>query len=63
MSKKGQRKRTLYAVGQPERVTQLRVIELFKGLGYRYLGHWEERANNSNVEVEILRAWLVKQGL
>jgi type I restriction enzyme, R subunit len=50
-------------VGKPERVTQNRVIELFKKeLGYRYLGNWTERINNSNVEEEILHDWLTKRG-
>lgn len=49
-------------VGQIERETQNRVIQLFqKELGYRYLGNWEERDNNSNVEEEILSAWLLKR--
>src|SRR3990167_1580895 len=29
---------------------------------YRYLGNWEERENNSNIEEEILTAWLIKKG-
>ena len=38
------------AIGQPERVTQNRVIKLFREvLGYDYLGDWSERSN-SNVE-------------
>ncbi|MFF4312292.1 type I restriction endonuclease subunit R [Streptomyces sp. NPDC001507] len=42
-------------VGQPERKTQDRVIELFRdSLGYEYLGNWEYRAANSNVDVELL---------
>lgn len=42
-------------VGQPERMAQDRVIELFRNsLGYEYLGNWEYRAKNSNVEVELL---------
>jgi type I restriction enzyme R subunit len=61
MSNRGQRK-SLYSVGQPERVAQARVVELFKGLGYRYLGNWEKRAKNSNVEIDILRAWLETRG-
>lgn len=47
-------------VGQLERLTQNRVIRVFREeLGYRYLGNWEERENNSNVEEELLRAWLL----
>lgn len=50
-------------IGQIERVTQNRVIQLFqKELGYRYLGNWEKRENNSNVEEDILRKWLMKSG-
>ncbi|MFE0202537.1 type I restriction endonuclease subunit R [Streptomyces sp. NPDC058985] len=42
-------------VGQPERKTQDRVIELFQdSLGYEYLGNWEYRAENSNVDVGLL---------
>lgn len=42
-------------VGQPERKTQDRVIELFQeSLGYEYLGNWEYREGNSNVEDELL---------
>jgi type I restriction enzyme R subunit len=50
-------------VGQIEKKTQQRVVKLFRDtLGYRYLGNWEERENNRNVEPEILRAWLRRQG-
>ena len=42
-------------VGKKERVTQNRLIKLFReGLGYDYLGNWEERPGNSNVEEELL---------
>ncbi|GHB20156.1 restriction endonuclease subunit R [Streptomyces xanthochromogenes] len=42
-------------VGQPERKTQDRVVKLFRdSLGYEYLGNWEHRAANSNVDVELL---------
>ncbi|QHA07810.1 HsdR family type I site-specific deoxyribonuclease [Streptomyces broussonetiae] len=42
-------------VGQPERKTQDRVIDLFRDvLGYEYLGNWEYRAANSNVDMELL---------
>jgi type I restriction enzyme, R subunit len=50
-------------VGQPERKTQDRVIELFQdSLGYEYLGNWEYRAANSNVDVELLAQNLGARG-
>ena len=50
-------------VGQRERLTQDRVVELFqKQLQYRYLGNWEERENNSNIEEDILRKYLTGRG-
>lgn len=46
-------------VGQIERATQNRVVKLFqKQLGYSYLGNWEEREGNSNVEEDLLRKYL-----
>ena len=51
------------SIGQPERVTQNRVIALFRDeLGYRYLGDWADRDGNSNIEEELLSAWLTKSG-
>ncbi|MCB0594437.1 MAG: HsdR family type I site-specific deoxyribonuclease, partial [Phaeodactylibacter sp.] len=48
-------------VGQTERHTQNRVIRLFQQkLGYRYLGNWEKRAGNRNIEEGILREYLKK---
>ena len=42
-------------VGQIERKTQDRVVELFRDrLDYEYLGNWEYREGNSNVEVQLL---------
>jgi type I restriction enzyme, R subunit len=50
-------------VGQKERETQNRLIKLFKEqLKYGYLGNWEERAGNDNVEEELLAKWLKRQG-
>ncbi|MGB4227258.1 MAG: HsdR family type I site-specific deoxyribonuclease [Candidatus Dechloromonas phosphoritropha] len=51
------------AIGQPERVTQNRVIALFHDeLGYDYLGNWTDRPNNSNIEDALLSANLAKRG-
>lgn len=50
-------------IGQPERVTQDRVIALFRDeLGYEYLGDWTYREGNSNIEEGLLTAYLQKQG-
>lgn len=50
-------------IGQPERVTQNRVIALLRDeLGYRYLGNWIDRAGNSNIEEELLSAYLSRRG-
>ena len=50
-------------VGQPERATQNRVIKLFREeLGYRYLGDWTERENNSNIEETLLAEYLKWRG-
>lgn len=50
-------------VGQIERATQNRVVALFRDrLGYEYLGNWEERLGNSNIEVEHLTAFLTRAG-
>lgn len=50
-------------IGKPERSTQDRVVRLFREtLGYRYLGNWEERDNNSNIEEALLRNWLEGRG-
>ncbi|SJN53578.1 Type-1 restriction enzyme R protein [Vibrio ruber DSM 16370] len=51
-------------VGQKERVTQNRVVKFFQDqLGYDYLGNWEYRAENNNIETERLTQWLKKQGV
>lgn len=55
-------------VGQIEKKTQQRIVRLFSdpeysgSLGYRYLGNWQDRENNSNIELDILAAFLEKQG-
>jgi len=50
-------------VGQIERQTQNRVVQLFKNkLRYRYLGNWEDRLTNSNIEEEILTRYLLQKG-
>jgi type I restriction enzyme R subunit len=49
-------------VGQLERKTQNRIVALFRDrLDYDYLGNWEDRENNSNIEEELLRAYLQKK--
>ncbi len=46
-------------IGQIERATQNRVVKLFREqLGYGYLGNWEERSNNRNIEESYLRSFL-----
>ncbi|MFZ4856180.1 MAG: type I restriction endonuclease subunit R [Desulfuromonadaceae bacterium] len=46
-------------IGQIERATQNRVVKLFREqLGYLYLGNWEERINNRNIEETHLRSFL-----
>ena len=50
-------------VGKPERVTQNRVIALFRDeLGYRYLGDWSDRPANSNIEEKLLTDYLTRAG-
>ncbi|MCK9398177.1 MAG: type I restriction endonuclease, partial [Methylobacter sp.] len=50
-------------IGQSERATQNRVITLFcDELGYRYLGDWTDRDNNSNIEERPLSDFLTKSG-
>jgi type I restriction enzyme, R subunit len=50
-------------IGQPERHTQNRIVKLFQEqLHYDYLGNWEERTGNGNIEESYLRAFLQKQG-
>jgi len=46
-------------VGQIERKTQDRIVKLFRDeLGYTYLGNWEDRTDNSNIERELLTKFL-----
>jgi type I restriction enzyme, R subunit len=50
-------------VGQLERRAQDRVVGLFREpLGYEYLGNWETRLGNSNIEVELLARNLRARG-
>jgi type I restriction enzyme, R subunit len=50
-------------VGQIERKAQNRVVRLFQEqLGYEYLGNWEYRDGNSNVEVGLLKQNLSARG-
>ncbi len=50
-------------VGDPERVTQNRVVAMFRDeLGYRHLGDWTDRENNSNLEQKLLTTYLTKAG-
>ncbi len=49
-------------IGAKERVTQNRLIGLFRRvLKYNYLGNWEKRDGNSNVEEEYLSAYLARR--
>jgi len=50
-------------VGQLERKTQDRIVALFRDrLGYDYLGNFEEREENNNVEEVYLRSFLLRSG-
>lgn len=50
-------------VGDIERKTQDRIVKLFQNkLDYAYLGNWEERLNNSNIEEAIVRQYLKSRG-
>lgn len=51
-------------IGDRERVTQNRVVKLFQNkLGYKYLGNFEDRSGNSNVDIELLTNWLLSRGV
>ena len=50
-------------VGSIEIVTQKRLLKVFENdLDYDYLGDWQDREGNSNVEEEYLAQWLTSQG-
>ena len=50
-------------IGQTERETQNRIIDLFRDeLSYRYLGDWRDRDGNSNIEESLLTAFLKDGG-
>lgn len=50
-------------IGQLERKTQDRIVALFRDrLGYDYLGNFEEREENNNVEEVYLRSFLLQSG-
>jgi type I restriction enzyme R subunit len=50
-------------VGQVERKAQERVVKLFQErLDYEYLGDWDERPDNTNVEEGLLRQNLLARG-
>ena len=51
-------------VGQIEKkTTRERVIELFRDhLNYEYLGNWEYRKENRNIEAGLLSTWLEGRG-
>ncbi len=50
-------------IAKPESATQARVLQLFQNdLGYDYLGDWSERPGNSNIETDLLTAYLRAAG-
>jgi type I restriction enzyme R subunit len=47
-------------IGEIERATQNRIVKIFREqLHYQYLGNWEDRLNNSNIEEGLLRNYLI----
>lgn len=49
-------------IGQIERLTQNRIVKLFRDqLYYQYLGNWEDRLKNSNIEESLLRQYLINK--
>ena len=50
-------------VGEREIRTQERVVAFFRDvLGYTYLGHWQDREDNSNIDKARLTDWLSRRG-
>ena len=50
-------------VGQREIQTQRQVVAFLRDvLGYRYLGRWQNRPDNRNIEKALLTDWLESQG-
>ena len=51
-------------IGDTERKTQNRVVDLLlkEDMGYKYLGFWQDRECNSNIEKEPLIKFLKSQG-
>lgn len=50
-------------VGSIERKTQNRIVQFFRDyLDYKYLGNWQYRKNNRNVEPDYLHAFLKQEG-
>jgi len=50
-------------IGAKERITQSRVIRFFtEQLGYEYLGDWQDREDNSNIEEPLLTNYLLAAG-
>ena len=50
-------------VGQIEIATQKRLLKVFQNqLDYEYLGDWQDREGNSNVESSLICDWLTDRG-
>lgn len=50
-------------ISKPERMTQRRVIALFRDeLKYDYLGDWSDRENNRQIEDGLMIDWLTRRG-
>ena len=51
-------------IGQKERVTQNRVIKLFRDrLDYTYLGDWQDEERDGSIEYNLLTDWLSRRGV